>query len=96
MLRLLGETHAILRDLQTKIGHAELAKIEAVKALQLEREASGRVQTEVDACFDELRQIQQRIQTTEGCASALRVRLAEEHQARMVAEKVSARRGDRA
>jgi hypothetical protein len=37
--RSLAETQTIARDLQTKIGHAELAKTEAVEALRQERES---------------------------------------------------------
>lgn len=44
--RQLQEVQGIVRDLQTKIGHAELAKVEAVEALRQEREATAQQRAE--------------------------------------------------
>ncbi len=41
--RALADLQAVLRDLQTKIGHAELTKTEAMAALKAERELGWRL-----------------------------------------------------
>lgn len=46
--RALHETQALVRDLQTKIGHAELAKNEALEAQRREREAIAQIRAEND------------------------------------------------
>ena len=46
--RALHESQALARDLQTKIGHAELARNEALEGQRREREASARIRLEND------------------------------------------------
>ena len=47
--RSLAEAQSVVRDLQTKIGHAELAKNEAIETLRREREAWSQLRTESEA-----------------------------------------------
>ena len=75
--RLLSETQMIVRDLQTKIGHAELAKNEAMEALRREREATAQDRTEAQA----------RTQAAEEAVQTYQEQLQEERQARKALEK---------
>ncbi len=47
--RALHESQALARDLQTKIGHAELARNEAVESQRRERDAAGQIRLENDS-----------------------------------------------
>jgi hypothetical protein len=85
--RLLTETQAIVRDLQTKIGHAELAKSEAIEALRQEREAASQHRTDAEAYEVRLQQAQLQAQAAEDAASGYQEQLLEERQARKAAEK---------
>ena len=75
--RLLSETQILIRDLQTKIGHAELAKNEAMEALRREREATAQDRAEAQA----------RIQGAEEAAQIYQEQLQEERQSRKALEK---------
>jgi DNA repair exonuclease SbcCD ATPase subunit len=55
--RSLRETQTAVRDLQTKIGHADLAKNEAIDALQREREANAQARTELESLQTELQML---------------------------------------
>lgn len=85
--RLLNETQMIVRDLQTKIGHAELAKNEAIEALRRERE--GAAQDRADAEMREARflDMQARALAAEEAAQTYQEQLQEERQVRKALEK---------
>ncbi|HET8995431.1 MAG TPA: hypothetical protein VFN42_02060 [Acetobacteraceae bacterium] len=53
--RALHEAQAVIHDLQTKLGHAELARIEAVDGLHREQEAVAALRAELHACEERLR-----------------------------------------
>ena len=85
--RLLSETQMVVRDLQTKIGHAELAKSEATEALRREREgaAQDRANAEArEACFLD---VQARAQAAEEMLQTYQEQLQEERQARKALER---------
>jgi membrane protein involved in colicin uptake len=54
--RALAETQSIVRDLQTKIGHAELARTEAVETLRREREVIAQLRFDVAQAQEHARQ----------------------------------------
>jgi hypothetical protein len=85
--RSLAETQNIVRDLQTKIGHAELAKTEAVEALRRERESLTQLRAATDAREQRLQEAQEQIQTAEQAAQSVQEQLTDERQARRAAEK---------
>ncbi len=51
----LADTQSVVRDLQTKIGHANLAKTEAVEALQREREIVATLRADLESMTSRLR-----------------------------------------
>lgn len=53
--RALAEAQATVHDLQTKLGHAELARVEAAEHLRREQETSGALRAELRACEERLR-----------------------------------------
>jgi hypothetical protein len=85
--RSLAETQNIVRDLQTKIGHAELAKTEAVDTLRREREALTQLRTETDVWEQRVREAQEQLQAAEHAAQSYQAQLSDERQARRAAEK---------
>jgi hypothetical protein len=85
--RLLAETQNVMRDLRTKIGHAELAKNEAVEALRHERDSIGQFRTEIEALRQQLEEAHAQVQAAERHAHTVQEHLTEERQARRVAEK---------
>ncbi|WP_158925951.1 hypothetical protein [Acidisphaera sp. S103] len=85
--RLLAETQSIVRDLQTKIGHAELAKNEAIEALQREREALAELRAEGEAWEERLQEIREEARVAERNANLHHEQLADERHARKIAEK---------
>ncbi len=85
--RALSETQAALRDLQTKIGHADLAKTEAIEALRRERESHASLREELSAAKAELVEAQGRIADTERNLAVCEQTLAEERHARRSLEK---------
>jgi DNA primase len=85
--RSLAEVQALAHDLRTKIGHAELAKNEAVEALQRERDVIA--QFRVDARASEER-LQEALTQTRGAEQAVQCyenQLADERHARKAAER---------
>jgi hypothetical protein len=85
--RALAEAHAVVRDLQTKIGHAELARNEAAEALQREREAIATLRQDAHAWEDRVQEALARARDTEQALQAVQDQLAEEQRARRSAEK---------
>ena len=85
--RSLGETQNLVRDLQTKIGHAELAKNEAIDALHREREAIAELRAEGELWEERLHEAQEQARAADRNALAYQDQLAEERHARKAAEK---------
>jgi hypothetical protein len=85
--RSLTETQNIVRDLQTKIGHAELAKTEAVEALRRERDSLAQLRAETDTLAERLQDAQQEAQTAARTAQSFQEQLTDERHARKVTEK---------
>ncbi|MDR3529339.1 MAG: hypothetical protein P4L90_02100 [Rhodopila sp.] len=85
--RSLAETQNIARDLQTKIGHAELAKNEAVEILRRERESIAQLRAEAEAWEERLQEAIEQTRAAERTAHLHQEQLAEERQARKAAEK---------
>jgi hypothetical protein len=85
--RLLNDAHAVVRDLQTKIGHAELARTEAVEALQREREASIQLRRDAAAWEVRIREAEARTRAAEQALSAVQEQLQAESRLRRDAER---------
>lgn len=85
--RLLSETQAIVRDLQTKIGHAELAKNEAIDALRRDREQTAVYRAAAEANDARLHDAEARAQAAEETVAEYQDQIHEERQARKAAEK---------
>jgi len=85
--RALAEVQSSARDLQTKIGHAELAKNEAIEASQREREATAGLRTEMEALDMRLREAGARADAAEKAANEHQSLLAEGRHARRTLEK---------
>jgi hypothetical protein len=88
--RSLNETYAVVKDLQTKIGHAELAKNEAIEALRRERDLIGQMRAEAQGWEARLQEAVERAQAVENAAQDYQDQLIEERQAREAAEKALA------
>ncbi len=82
----LAETQSAARDLQTRIGHADLAKHEAIEALQREREAMAELHAEIEALNLRAQDAEARAETAEQAASEHQVLLADQRQARKALE----------
>lgn len=85
--RALADLQATLRDLQTKIGHAELAKNEAVETLRREREAMSTLRQSAAERDQILAEATERAEAAEDEAAEARRALAQERQARTAAER---------
>jgi hypothetical protein len=85
--RSLAETQTVVRDLQTKIGHAELAKNEAIEALNRERETLGQLRAEAETRQEQLQEALEQVRTAERNANLGQEQLAEERNARRIAER---------
>jgi hypothetical protein len=85
--RLLHEAHAVVRDLQTKIGHAELARNEAVNALQQEREAAAQLRRDAAASEARIEEAEARARVAEQALSAAQEKLQTESRLRLAAEQ---------
>jgi hypothetical protein len=85
--RALADVQTSARDLQTKIGHAELAKNEAIAALQREREATVGLRADIESLDLRLQEAEARADAAEKAASEHQSLLAEERQARRTLEK---------
>ncbi len=85
--RALSDSQNAVRDLRTKIGHAELARSEALDALRREREAAAQariafeaLKAELDSVRDDLEQVRKSLEESEHA-------LEDERRARKAAEK---------
>jgi uncharacterized protein (DUF4415 family) len=85
--RSLAETQSVVRDLQTKIGHAELARNEAVEALRRERESFTQLRAEGSGWQQRLQEALEQARAAEQSTQDAEDQLAEERQARKIAEK---------
>lgn len=85
--RALHEVQAVVRDLRTKIGHAELSRNEAVEALRREREGIGALRQALDEARAELAEAHARLIDLEHARAAAEESLLEERQARRLLEK---------
>jgi hypothetical protein len=85
--RSLAETHSIVRDLQTKIGHAELAKTEADDAVHREREVIVQLRAEAATWEERLQEALEQARAAERQAQLYQEQLSEERQARKTTEK---------
>jgi hypothetical protein len=85
--RSLAETHSVVRDLQTKIGHAELAKSEAIDALRRERETHAQLRSDLEAMQERLVEALEQVRLAEHSVETCQEQLADERQARKVIEK---------
>ena len=85
--RSLAEAQAFAHDLQTKIGHAELAKNEAVEALRRERELVTQLRADAHAFEERLQEAVSLRRLAEQAAEFHEHQLAEERHARKATEK---------
>lgn len=85
--RALLEIQAVARDLQTKIGHAELARNEAIEALRREREAIAQAKADAQSWEERLEEIRAQVTAAEEAARESEEQLSEERHARKAAEK---------
>jgi hypothetical protein len=85
--RSLNETYALVHDLQTKIGHAELAKNEAMEALHREREQASRMRAEAEGWETRLQEAFEQARAAETATQGYQDRLSNEREARRTAEK---------
>jgi hypothetical protein len=85
--RSLAETQFAMRDLQTKIGHAELAKNEAVEALRRERESIVELRAADEARDERIEEALEQARHAEQQAQAYQSQLADERHARKATEK---------
>jgi hypothetical protein len=85
--RALAEVQATARDLQTKIGHAELAKNEAIATLQREREAIAGLRAEIATLDARVQEAEASAEAAEQAAIEHQAMLTDERQARKNLEK---------
>lgn len=85
--RSLAETQSVVRDLQTKIGHAELAKSEAIDALRRERDTVSQLRAEREASDQHLTEALEQARAAERSTQAFQDQLGEERHARKTVEK---------
>jgi hypothetical protein len=85
--RALADVQAVAHDLQTKIGHAELAKNEAVDALRHERDVSAQLRTEMHGLQGQLEQALAQSHAAEQASASWQDQLADERHARRSTEK---------
>ncbi|HET6607274.1 MAG TPA: hypothetical protein VFG62_11420 [Rhodopila sp.] len=85
--RALNEAQSGIRDLQTKIGHAELAKNEALETLRRERETIAQGRSEFDGLQTDLRMVRDELADLKIALEQTQNLLEEERHGRKVAEK---------
>lgn len=85
--RALADVQALAHDLQTKIGHAELAKNEAGEALRRERDVNAQLRTETRTLQDQLDEALAQARAAEQESASWRDQLAEERHTRKSMEK---------
>lgn len=88
--RALQEAQIAVQTLQTKIGHNELAKNEALSASKRDREEIITLRQEISGFGGRLKELTERAETAEQELTALRDDLAEERRARDLAERLLA------
>jgi hypothetical protein len=84
--RSLQEAQASVHDLQTKLGHADLARQEAVETLRREREASSGLRASLQELEEQVRAARQAQEAAEGALAELRERRAAQPEDADVAE----------
>jgi septal ring factor EnvC (AmiA/AmiB activator) len=84
--RLLADTQAQIRDLQTKIGHAELARAEADNQARRDKETLAELRAAADESVRAHREILERSAAAGDRVKALQASLREEQSARATAE----------
>jgi hypothetical protein len=85
--RSLAETQALAHDLQTKIGHGELAKNEAFEALRRERDLVSQLRADAQAFEERLQEALLLKHVAEQAVTSYEHQLADERHARKAAEK---------
>jgi len=85
--RALAEAQVQARDLQTKLGHAELAKNEALEAVRRNRETIAELESEVAQQAAFLREAEERALQAEQAKTDLQASFEKERAARKAAEK---------
>jgi hypothetical protein len=85
--RSLADIQALAHDLQTKIGHAELAKNEAVEALRRERDVTAQLRADAHTWQERLEEMQAQSSSAEQAAASWQDQLADERHARRTTEK---------
>ncbi len=85
--RSLAETQALAHDLQTKIGHGELAKNEAFEALRRERDVLTQLKADAYAIEARLQEALSLRHVAEQAAESYEHQLVDERHARRAAEK---------
>ena len=85
--RSLHETQAALQALQTKIGHNELAKNEAIATVQRLRDEIAALKQEVSGTAERITELEERAEAAEEELLAVRAELTEERRARKLAER---------
>jgi hypothetical protein len=85
--RALAEAQATIRDLQTKIGHADLAKNEALEAARRERESHAALIAAAEDHERQLAEAEDRVKAAEDALETAEGTLFEERSARRTAER---------
>jgi hypothetical protein len=85
--RTLADVQALAHDLQTKIGHAELAKTEAVDALRRERDVTAQLRTELHALQEQIEHALAQSHAAEQAAASWQDQLTDERHGRKATEK---------
>ncbi len=94
--RALADAQNQIRDLKTKIGHAELARAEAVDIARREREAAAARAETSSASEEEIQALNEQIEAADIARRAAQAALAEERAARKAAERALRDATDRA
>jgi hypothetical protein len=85
--RSLAEVQALAHDLQTKIGHAELAQNEAIEALRRERDVVTQLRADAETWEERFKDLLEQARAAEQASATCQEQLAEERNARKAAEK---------
>ena len=94
--RALHDAQAQVAALQTKIGHAELARGEAVDLARGEREAAAQLRANADGFEDQLQAMQEQVEAAENAKRYAQSALAEERAAKRTTERALRDATDRA
>jgi hypothetical protein len=85
--RSLADVQAVAHDLQTKIGHAELAQNEAIEALRREREVTTQLRADARAVHDQLDEALAQARAAEQVSVSCQDQLAAERHERKTTER---------